>query len=47
MTPGIPIFTEWWEMAVFILLGLIIACIGVIFSPILLTQKFIEYIRKT
>lgn len=46
MTPGIPIFTEWWEMAVFILLGLILACIGILFSPIILTAKLIEYIRR-
>ena len=44
---GVPIFTEWWEIVVFLLLGLIIACIGVILSPIFVTQRFIEYIRKS
>ena len=44
---GVPIFTEWWEIVVFLLLGLIVACIGVILSPIFVTKRFIEYIRKT
>ena len=44
---GIPIFTEWWEIAIFLLLGLMVACIGVILSPIFVTIQFIEYIRKT
>ena len=43
----VPIFTTWWEIVVFLLLGLIIACIGVILSPIFITQRFIEYIRKS
>ena len=43
---GVPIFTEWWEIVVFLLLGFMVACIGVILSPIFVTQRFIEYIRK-
>lgn len=44
---GIPVFLHWWEMAIFLLLGLIMAIIGLILSPIFLTIRFIEYIRKS
>ena len=44
---GIPVFTAWWEMGLFLLAGLILAIIGIILSPIFLTIRFIEYIRNT
>mgnify|MGYP001170050516 CR=1 FL=1 len=46
MTPGIPIFTEWWEMALFIFLGVIMALTAIVLSPILLSAKLIEHIKS-
>ena len=42
---GMPVFTVWWEMAIFIILGLIITIIGIVLSPIFLTIRLIEYIK--
>ncbi len=43
---GIPIFTQWWEIVVFLLLGLIIAIIGILLYPVFLAIRFIEYIKE-
>jgi len=43
----LPIFTTWWEIVVYILLGLVLAIMVVILIPVTLTIRFIEYIRKT
>ncbi len=43
---GIPIFTQWWEIVVFLLLGLIMAIIGILLYPVFLAIRFIEYIKE-
>ena len=43
----VPIFTAWWEIVVYILLGLVLAFMVVILIPVTLTIRFIEFIRKS
>jgi hypothetical protein len=38
----VPVFTRWWEIALFLMLGLCCAIIFVLISPFILIKKLYE-----